>query len=1015
MPDTTATQTSYSIASWVRRGIGTLVTGQAAASYASLPVSVSVNGAPVNAPPIRLMGPGDVTGLDARAVIRTDPRDTADAFEPNYLAMVELALPDLPWMFTPSGDVNGYLQPWICLIVVPDAPGATIEAQAGGLSVLTLDSPLDPKLELPDLDTIGFWAHAQVVGTGASGDDLNAAFDGDTPATLSRLISPRRLQANQGYIACIVPTYHAGVNAALGLPVDDSDVNPAWNSSVSAPFTLPVYYYFRFHTGMGGDFGSLARNIKPATVNITATRTMDVSAPGFGIPALPGPSPGLPGPTLELEGALRKVDPADTTANPPALSPAGVEATYEGALRTSLTGESATPPVVSPPIYGDSQSSIPLFPATAAQTPPVWLGDLNFDPRTRAAAAAGAQVVQKNQDALVASAWEQVGELRNVNRLLSQGQLAQEVSYSLLKRHLQTVTGEGVFLQMTAPLHSRVIVAGASATLRGSIASSILPAAAVSAAMRKVSRSRGPIGRQVTKGTPQIIERLNLQPSVQGALQVAAPISPPRGMVAFDRVDLKSSTTFQISKMLGVFEVATGVKIQITDGPVISDRGASGEAEPHAPLPTTQPTGPAPVTPIEPDPTPTATATFANWNANVPMFLKTSSANLPAPLVVPTAPADLTTMQAQFQSAASRVIEYLGTAPPAETPAPSLPATKDLLQARLDPATTIPARLRPRIPLGNGPDPLQPMRTGPEFPSTPMFTALADLSPEWMLPGISAIPIDAATLMESNARFIESYMVGLNEELSRELLWRQFPADLHFTYFSNFWSSTKADIPPIQNFDPSEHLGDHVNSLASGKTVVLLVRANLFRRYPNAVVSLAQAKWVANPKGTGQVRTLAGPFNYPAFRGEIGSDVTFFGFSLESLTGDPALTAPLNLQGPADLQGSADPAAGKPGWYFVIEEHLTEPRFGLEPDEVLGQESTTASTAPAWSDLSWQDIAPGTFLDPAAGPTKYPQLEGVTWGANAASMAYILMREPVRVALHALALLEPQETNAVTL
>ena len=71
------------------------------------------------APQLRLLGPGDITSLDARAVIRTDPRDGADAFEPNYLAMVELALPDLPWMFTPAAPAGERLRPWICLVVVP--------------------------------------------------------------------------------------------------------------------------------------------------------------------------------------------------------------------------------------------------------------------------------------------------------------------------------------------------------------------------------------------------------------------------------------------------------------------------------------------------------------------------------------------------------------------------------------------------------------------------------------------------------------------------------------------------------------------------------------------------------------------------------------------------------------------------------------------------------------------------------------------------------------------------------
>jgi hypothetical protein len=55
----------------------------------------------VAGPQFDLLGRGDITSMDAAAVIRTDPRDGPDAFEPNYLAMVELSPPDLPWRFTP--------------------------------------------------------------------------------------------------------------------------------------------------------------------------------------------------------------------------------------------------------------------------------------------------------------------------------------------------------------------------------------------------------------------------------------------------------------------------------------------------------------------------------------------------------------------------------------------------------------------------------------------------------------------------------------------------------------------------------------------------------------------------------------------------------------------------------------------------------------------------------------------------------------------------------------------------
>src|SRR5436190_21757243 len=128
MPDSTNPPlAAYTIVPWVRRGLASLIAGTPTTNYASLPVSLVVNNATMNAPAVRLLGPGDITSMDARAVIRSDPSNGADAFEPNYLAALELVLADLPWMFTPAGDANGRLRPWICLIVVPDSLGATVQ------------------------------------------------------------------------------------------------------------------------------------------------------------------------------------------------------------------------------------------------------------------------------------------------------------------------------------------------------------------------------------------------------------------------------------------------------------------------------------------------------------------------------------------------------------------------------------------------------------------------------------------------------------------------------------------------------------------------------------------------------------------------------------------------------------------------------------------------------------------------------------------------------------------------
>jgi len=69
-----------------------------------------------------------------------------------------------------------------------------------------------------------------------------------------------------------------------------------------------------------------------------------------------------------------------------------------------------------------------------------------------------------------------------------------------------------------------------------------------------------------------------------------------------------------------------------------------------------------------------------------------------------------------------------------------------------------------------------------------------------------------------------------------------------------------------------------------------------------------------------------------------------------------------------------------PGWFVVIQEHAGEPRFGLD-----------AGTAPAGA--AWLDA---TAPAPATLPTG-----GLTWGRNAAHVAGMLRRRPVRIAFHA--------------
>ena len=82
---------------------------------------------------VAVRGPGDVIGISASQVVRTDPIDGAVGVEPNYFAQIEFDRPDLPWLFTPAAAVGERLRPWIVLVVV-DAEGASGVRRPAGIA-----------------------------------------------------------------------------------------------------------------------------------------------------------------------------------------------------------------------------------------------------------------------------------------------------------------------------------------------------------------------------------------------------------------------------------------------------------------------------------------------------------------------------------------------------------------------------------------------------------------------------------------------------------------------------------------------------------------------------------------------------------------------------------------------------------------------------------------------------------------------------------------------------------------
>ena len=106
MPDTSP-EADLVFLPWVRQGASAALDApdtlgaRQPASIGTM-VTLQINGGNDVRVPVQLMGPGQVTGIDPRQVIRTDPARNARNFEPNYFPLVEFDDPSLPWLFTPA-------------------------------------------------------------------------------------------------------------------------------------------------------------------------------------------------------------------------------------------------------------------------------------------------------------------------------------------------------------------------------------------------------------------------------------------------------------------------------------------------------------------------------------------------------------------------------------------------------------------------------------------------------------------------------------------------------------------------------------------------------------------------------------------------------------------------------------------------------------------------------------------------------------------------------------------------
>lgn len=1071
----TITVGKYTFTPWLRKGIGARINetdnlaGAATTvlERATVPVDVQVNTEPIHKV-FSLLAPGDVVGINPKAVVRSEPRDWVTDFEPSYLAFVEFYDEDFAWRFTPARALGDKLRPWIALLVLeeatPDGPGEFEQTQRRlPLPSIKVDSKALPR----DTQTWA-WAHVHVNEAFPTATDFEQFLQSlATPEhpnhdrIICRLMSPRHLKPNTPYGAFVVPAFETGRRA--GLEEDPSGVDaqqPAW-TDVSGIIELPIYYQWRFRTGENEDFEELVNRLEPRPADPrVGIRPMDGEKPGWGI--VNGTDLGLILPADEkqtvvgLEGALKspttrpRPDAVDTTR------PFFAELQQMLNLPETLRGTAPIDdlPLVTPPIYGEHHA----LQHTVDVSRSGWLHVLNRDPRMRTSAGFGVRAVQENQENYVARAWTQVRKVIEANRLLRLLSYAMHASRAM-HENLGAKLGPAEKLVFFAPVLRKV--RGSATTIEHQVRASTLPPAALSGAMRRLLRPRGAIARRLKAVDAVFTHGALIAALADGKLAAApakhAPADLPTDSGASRRLrdaycpawlclliqyrSLLLLVAFVVLLIIGLTigqwtAVAALAAVAIAGYLVLEIRArrinqAGSVANPAELLTAIENAPPRQAfgfVETEPVVMPTASGetqlTVATESTSAsPQAVKLTQVTT----FTPAASSGDSVEARNFRRGAMALGRRLSiTVAPIERPKFDLRNAAQTLSAAINPLAAFPLRAASTVRFGFAPDwlldpeHLVPAMAYPDF-DDPMYEKLRDISSELLLPNLELIPPNTITLLETNPPFIESYIVGLNYEFGKELLWREYPTDRRGSYFRQFWdvrgiiaapididpaelAERGREVFPLDNWTAVSGLGSHRNpKRPPGEQVVLTVRGDILKKYANTLIYAQRAHAARSGehvlpepivKDVATEADVQNEIKFPAFKASIEPDIRFFGFDMTV----------------EQARGDEDPRSETDdwGWFFVIQQLPGEPRFGMDVSFAPDEDPTTPLT---WDDLAWSHLPDGqTYVDTTAGPASFipsgPDESASQWGSDSARMASILYQRPVMILVHAKEMLD---------
>jgi hypothetical protein len=657
------------------------------------------------------------------------------------------------------------------------------------------------------------WAHVQETSSGRR---------------IARLLSPRELRANRTYVAVLVPAY---TPETKGAPVD------AWGGTDSPTVpVLPVYDSWRFRTGPGGDFPALARRLKPGQAD-PATGSAPVIYPRV-------PSAG----NLVARGALAPVGSTD------APLPAAV-ASDMAAL--------ASPP---PDPRGRTVLGLPRYGAAWHDNPQAttWGATLNGDPRNRGAAGLGLRVGIQQQDALVNEATRRAGALGEAAQRIRHLSLGLAAGSALWRRRLPADPMRRLWV--LAPTLRRTVSSSGVVADLATADGRALPRGIFSSAVRRILRPGPARTARAAPGAADpaaVLGAANRCPPPDAPVEAGVPLDD-LGAGDFDQRLASLPPGGDAGRLIGELQA-----VQKTDpdhaaqiGQVIDDvntRVANGEPLPWSVL----------------------ASVLAALQTQPPrrdedeiqrLFRLLLAGGQPAD-----DPADLATLagetvQPPGPPAPCREVQLgvlLELAFRASPDFPDGPARRRVLDQieGLDPPTTVPPESCPGMDL-------------------PAWRLLNRLAPAWLLPGVGTLADDTAIALQTNPQFIDAFMVGLNTQLLAELRWRNIPVATGCTPMRTFWDRVDTasgerldDLRGMASWLDGSALGDpqHQPDEVGGTDLVLVIRGQLFLRYPHTALSLVSAVHATTPDFGRDPEATAARI-HPTFQTRIGRDVSLFGF-----------------------------------------------------------------------------------------------------------------------------------------